>query len=179
MKKSQEIKPFFHVVIVYDSIFGNTQKIAQAMRDGMIEANVTCKIFSVAEVTNGSFETAELIVFGSPTRVFQPTKLMSKLLADKTMNFANRQVAVFDTRAEIKTGSAKFVHTLVEKLGYAAGKMGKQLTARQAILTGDQGAFFVTASEGPLRSGEADRAFLWAKNLIDRLLKAKDGPQPK
>jgi flavodoxin len=157
------------VVIVFDSVFGNTQKIAEAIRDGFVDLKAACRIVHAEEAGQKALEGADLILFGSPTRAFRPMPTVLKVLHDKTVPLEQRKVAVFDTRSALTGIKSKLLKFMVEKLGYAAPVMVQKLVSRHAILIREPEGFCVTAAEGPLVRGEAERAFLWAKTLAEAL----------
>ena len=86
------------VVIVYDSVFGNTEKIAQAMA-AALKAQHTVEIHKVDQAQASQLKGAGLVLVGSPTRAFRPTPAVSKWLKALPANsLKGVQVAAFDTR---------------------------------------------------------------------------------
>jgi flavodoxin I len=67
------------------------------------------------------------------------------------------KVAAFDTRV-----TSKFAKIF----GNAAGRIARQLTKKGGILTAPPEGFFVTATKGPLKEGELERAAAWAKGIL-------------
>lgn len=160
-----------NILIIYDSIFGNTKKVAQALQDGFKEIHANCQILHASEVDIKALDNTDLLVFGSPTRAFHPTPLLSSLIKNKTLVFAGKKVAVFDTRADISTIKSKFFRSFLNNMGYADACLRRKLAKRNAIVINETQGFYVTGSEGPLREGELERAFLWAQTLITNLSK--------
>jgi flavodoxin len=60
-------------LIVYDSVFGNTAKVAQAMAEALQTSAVP-----VSRVTADMLRGVDLLIVGSPTRSFRPTPAISK-----------------------------------------------------------------------------------------------------
>ena len=58
------------VLIVYDSVYGNTEKIARAI-GGAITGDV--KVLRAGEVNRAELEPIDLLIVGSPTQGFRPT----------------------------------------------------------------------------------------------------------
>jgi len=58
-------------LIVYDSFFGNTEKIAQAIGNSL-SAKENIETLRVSEVKPEQLIGLELLIVGSPTRVFKP-----------------------------------------------------------------------------------------------------------
>jgi hypothetical protein len=77
-------------------------------------------------------------------------------------------VAAFDTRLERATRGF-FLKLLMSVIGYAAPKIAAQLRKQGATLIADAEGFLVTDKEGPLKSGELDRARAWAADLATRI----------
>ena len=59
------------ILIVYDSVFGNTEKVALAMAEAMTD-QVAVK--RVGESSAVDLQGIDLLVVGSPTRGFRPTE---------------------------------------------------------------------------------------------------------
>jgi flavodoxin len=141
-------------LVVYDSIYGNTEQIAKVIVDA-IDGEV--KLLHASKVTPAELENIDLLVVGAPTQGGRATQAAQDFLnglpeeAVKGMN-----VASFDTRL-----STKFVGIF----GYAAGRMAKQLKEAGAKLIAPPEGFYVKGSKGPMKDGEAERAAEWAKEL--------------
>ncbi len=110
----------------------------------------------------------DLLVAGSPTQGFRPTKASSALLKALTKNaLKGVKVSAFDTRIteqKIKE-SARFLPALVKMFGYAAEPLAEQLVAKGGQLILPAEGFFVGDTEGPLLEGELERAEAWGKQL--------------
>lgn len=148
-------------LVIYDSVFGNTQKVAEK-----IAAVLGYSLVSVKSIDGQQLMGIEHLVVGSPTRAFKPTEEIQKFLKDLPAGMLNGvKVSVFDTRMDIKEVNNQFLTFMTGIFGYAAGFMAKALTKKGAALIGTQGDFIVIASEGPLKEGELERASSWAKGL--------------
>ena len=103
-------------LIIYDSVYGNTEKIARAI-GGAIEGEVM--VVKAAEAGPADLEGADLIIAGAPTQAGRPTMPMQEFLKKLSgPDIKGRRVAAFDTRI-----SAKWVAIF----GYAAGRIAKDL----------------------------------------------------
>ena len=58
-----------HIVIVYESMFGNTRHIAESIADGARELHQT-NVFHVGSVDPQAVEDADLLVIGAPTHAW-------------------------------------------------------------------------------------------------------------
>ncbi len=151
-------------LIVYESFFGNTEKIARAIGAGLQEAGrcEVVQVTAVAEVTDAAVQEAELIVVGSATRAFNPSPATASFIKSVPQAaVAGTKFAAFDTRVDIGTITSKFLLTLMRWFGYAAEKIDKKLTAKGAVRVAPPAWFCVTDSEGPLKAGEEERARGW------------------
>lgn len=154
-----------NILIIYDSFFGNTEKIAFAMRDALYgPATVQC--IRIHEVIPEKLKDIDLLIVGSPTRGFRPTKpivqFLDKLTAD-TLN--NVKVAAFDTRIDVAKVNSRFLHFMVRIFGYAATPISVKLARKGGALVAPPEGFIVKESEGPLEDGELERAAAWAKEI--------------
>ena len=150
------------VIVLYDSVFGNTEKVAFSMAAALAEQAV---IKRIGDATAGDLEGADLLVVGSPTRGFRPTEGV-KLFLDslKPGALTGISAAAFDTRIPPETIESKFFRKVVVMGGYADRKISKLLQAKGARLLESAG-FYVAATEGPVVEGEIERAVRWIKAI--------------
>jgi flavodoxin len=141
-------------LVVYDSQFGNTEKIAKTVAAG-IGGDVTVVKAGAANIADLGFYN--LIVVGAPTMGGQyPTAMQSFLNKIPADSLKDKKVAAFDTRLKTK---------LVKMLGYAAGRIEKKLAEKGGRVVAPAEGFLVKGAKGPLLDGEAERAAAWAKDL--------------
>jgi len=144
-------------LVVYDSLYGNTRAIAQAIGDA-IPGDV--QVLPVGQVDAGDLETVDLLVIGSPTHGAMPTEAIQRLV-ERTGPPARKgaRAATFDTR---------LTWFFLERWGgFAAPKIADTLEEKGWALAGQPGGFFVGGlKKGPLKRGEVDRATAWAEGLI-------------
>jgi flavodoxin len=153
-------------LVIYDSVFGNTEKIARAIASGLGEQDQV-GVFQVDNVTPAHLEGIELIVVGSPTRGFRPTKGITQFtshLPAKRLNQVN--AAAFDTRIRITDVNSAFLTFMVNIFGYAAQPIADGLKKKGGKLIAEPEGFYVEDKEGPLFLGELDRAEEWARQLM-------------
>lgn len=151
-------------LVIYDSAYGNTEKIAQTIAQSLLEVEVV----RVGDATLGQLDGIETLVVGSPTQGFTMTKpTRSFLKSIPAGGLKGIRVAAFDTRfteAKIKE-IGWFLASMVSVFGYAAKPIGAQLEKKGGVLAAPPEAFFVDDSEGPLVDGELERAREWARGL--------------
>lgn len=142
-------------MIVYDSVYGNTEKIANAIGDA-IDGEVN--ILRMGTVKYSELPTLDLLIVGCPTHGGRPTpatKDFLKQITDQSINGIN--VGAFDTRLTTR---------LVKIFGFAAGKIAKNLKKKGGVPILSPEGFFVKKGKGPLKEGELERAASWAKELV-------------
>ncbi len=157
------------VLIIYDSVFGNTEKIAQAIGNSL-GSKENVETLRVSDVKPEQLIGLELIIVGSPTRVFKPTKAIINFLNKIPLNgLKGVKVAAFDTRISTANVSSRLLNILVKLFGYAAKPIADKLEKKGGSLIIPPEGFFVKDSEGPLKDGELERAADWAKLIIKTL----------
>ncbi|MEI8406579.1 MULTISPECIES: flavodoxin family protein [unclassified Kribbella] len=165
-------------LIVYESMFGNTHKIALAIRDGLRDAIPT-------EVVRADQAPAEipadvrLLVVGGPTHAFSMSRRSTRTQAaeqDQVMMPTETGIrewlqelpepttptvaATFDTRV-----------TKVRRLPGSAARSAAKLLRRHGFepTVAPPASFFVHDMTGPLEQGEIDRARAWGEELAAEL----------
>lgn len=157
-------RDYMKALILFESFFGNTEKVARAIGTtlGLAESDIVRLSNSSAVNLSG----LDLLIVGSPTRAFSPspdTKAFLKKLPSGALKGV--KVAAFDTRAEMTEKTPGILKFLAGIFGYAAEPIAKRLTARGGIQAAQPAGFFVLDSEGPLKEGELERAVEWAKSI--------------
>jgi flavodoxin I len=144
-------------LIVYDSVYGNTEKIARAIAEAITPPDEV-KVLRAGEANPSELEATDILIVGSPTHGGRPTPAIQDLLNKVPKLSQGINVAAFDTRIPTK---------LVRVFGYAAGRIARNLKGKGGTLIASPEGFFVTASKGPLREGELERAADWAKGILE------------
>lgn len=152
-------------LVIYDSVFGNTEKVARAIAEGLgKKAAVDLK--RPAEMTADGLADFDLLVVGSPTRSFQATEATAALLKSLPAGcLKGRRAAAFDTRIDAKDIKQAAFRFMVSTGGYAAKKIADRLKKAGAELAAAPEGFIVEATEGPMRAGELERAAAWGERL--------------
>jgi flavodoxin len=150
-------------LIIYDSLYGNTEKIAFAIGQA-IEAEAMVKKVSEARVED--LEEVGLFIVGSPTHGGRATPAVQEFLK-KIPNgtLRNAKVAAFDTRME-ENDRSFFMRFIIKIFNFAAPKMAENLKIKGVEKVIEPMGFIVEGKEGPLKQGELERAARWAKGLL-------------
>lgn len=156
-------------LVIFDSLYGNTEKVARAAGQAIAEACGSAqdvRVVKPAAATPELLREAELVVVGAPTHGFKPFKDMQAFLAGLSAgSLKGKQAAAFDTRADVKQINNKILTLFTSMMGYAAEDIHKALKKKGADLAGEPAGFFIEGKEGPLRDGELERAAAWARAL--------------
>ncbi len=153
-------------LIIYDSLYGNTEKIAQAIGN-VLRQQGEVKVIKIADMKPEMLEGIDLLVVGSPTQQFRATEAMRAWLNNIPRNgLKNVRVAAFDTRLTQEFIDQHGPLGFFEKVfGYAAERIAKTLKEKGGTLLLPGEAFYVEDTEGPLVAGEEQRAAQWAGKL--------------
>jgi flavodoxin I len=143
-------------LVLYDSVYGNTEKIAQAIGaalPGPVE------VLRVTRVTAGDLVGVELLIVGSPTHGAMPTDTTQRLIERiGAPDIAGGRAATFDTR---------FGWKIARNWGFAAPRMADALLEKGWSLAASPEGFIVRGlRRGPLKQGETERAAAWARTLV-------------
>jgi flavodoxin len=141
-------------LVVYDSMYGFTEKIAKAIGSGIAGE---IKVVRFSDVKAGEVAGCDLLVVGSPTQGGRALKSIQEWVESLLeTDIKNKKTAVFDTRIPAKW---------VKLFGYASGKIGDSLKKKGANLIVQPEGFLVKGAKGPLSDGEEERAGEWGKKL--------------
>ena len=143
-------------LIVYDSVYGNTERIARAIAEAIAPSGEG-KALRAGEANLSELESLDLLIVGSPTHGGRPTAAVQDFL-NKVPKLQDINVAAYDTRITTK---------FVKVFGYAAGRIANNLKKKGGILIASPEGFFVTGGQGPLKEGELERAAAWVKGMLE------------
>jgi flavodoxin len=156
-------------MVVYDSIFGNTEQIAKAIGKAL-GSEMKVEVLKVNQVKPEQLTELDLFIVGSPTRAFRPTPAIKKLLGSiPSTGLNNVKVASFDTGISLDDINSSIGHFFINHFGYAARPIANRLVKKGGTLIVDPEGFFVKGSEGPLKQGELERAADWARQILEKL----------
>ncbi len=145
-------------LIVYDSVHGNTERIAQVIGK-VIAQEIEVVVIRANEVNTEQLKDTELVIIGSPTHGGWFTEAVKEFL-NNTMKLVKQdiRIAVFDTRTPPVLMSKVF--------GFAANKMRKTLKKQGREIVVEPEGFLVEGIKGPLLEGEEERAEKWGKSIV-------------
>jgi Flavodoxin domain len=177
-EEGDEVSP----IVVYESVYGNTRAIAQAIAEGLGATAVP-----VQEASGAA--DASLLVIGGPTHMHSLATARSRQMAVAAAHedggveverYAEQEPGLRSWLRELPPGEGRqfaAFDTRLDKSPWLTGMAARAITRRMrargyALLSSD--SFFVQDSEGPLEEGEIERARAWGEELA-RLLAPTDG----
>lgn len=157
------------VLVVYDSLFGNTAIVAKAI--GRAFPPGEAFLIRAAEAGAADLHNVDLLIVGSPTHGGRASKTTQEFFGKLPPDALNGiYAAAFDTGIPAQ-GQGFFLRWLINTIGYASKHLRALLKKQGAAVLAAE-TFFVQGKEGPLQLGEADRATAWASLLPPQM---KDG----
>lgn len=175
------------VAIVYESMFGNTHTIAEAIAEGVRDADPGSRIsvLAVAEAKADQVEAADLLVVGGPTHIRGMTSGMSRRRGleaeeqsakEKGAHFAPEAGAegpgvrdwfqALPKASPGKRAAAFDTRAEFRLAGGAARGISRRLRRHGYELVARPEGFVIEGTEGPLREGEPARAREWGAGLV-------------
>jgi hypothetical protein len=170
-------------LVVYESIFGDAQKIAEAIAVGL-RAHHEVDVLSAGEAPADVPSDVALLVVGGPTHAFGMPKPATREGAIEQYGGVVEDMqhglhewldavrlpegigaAAFDTRMDHSR--------LIVKLDHASKTEEKLLKSLGATLVAPAEHFRVTDARGPLADGEEERASRWGRALAEQLSSAR------
>jgi hypothetical protein len=162
-------------LVVYESMFGNTERLAQGVAKGLRLEDAEVTVTEVGEAPS-TLSDVDLLVVGAPTHAFSLSRPSTRAEAVQKGAPESRQrlglrewlgagvsespglnIAVFDTRID-----------KVRRLPKAAGPRAAKIARRRGFsLLAKPAAFVVEDVKGPLANHEVERAVGWGQRVGD------------
>lgn len=159
-------------LVIYDSQYGNTAQIAQAIADGLksgATSTIEVALRKIGDAQPEQLSEQDVLIVGSPTQRFNATSAMRDFLKGIPRKaLTGITVAGFDTRLteeELHSHGA-LLGKLVDWFGYAAPRISEGLEKRGGQVAIPPEGFYVGGTEGPLLEGELERAAVWARQVL-------------
>lgn len=176
-------------VVVYESLYGNTKEVATVVAEALGE-RLAVDLVEVGNAGN-DLSDAELVVAGGPTHVHGMMSERSRAGAvaeagdehegDDDIDLISTGPLLRQWLADLAPGQgtpAAAFDTRIDKPKWLTGSASKGIAARLRRrgfrVAPDLGSFLVDGTEGPLLSGELERARDWSARLAQHLAAASD-----
>lgn len=160
-------------MVVYESMFGNTEEVAHAIAAGL-SGHVSTYVVRASDELSELDKEIDLVVLGGPTHAFsmsRPKTREDAVRQGAAPAFAGRGIREFlgGSRAQTWRGPVATFDTRVAKVCHMPGSAARKAAAvarRQGHkLVADPVSFYVADIHGPLLSGELQRAREWGDRL--------------
>ena len=160
-------------LIVFESLFGNTEELARAVAEGIAAAGGDVEVERADRAADRIGDDVSLLVVGGPTHAFSMTRASTREDAvvkgapDEHAGSGIREwierveprtalpVVTFDTRIPVRMlpgSAAKSAAKALRHRGFDRARQGE--------------TFWVVDMYGPLKDGELDRARAWGRSLV-------------
>jgi len=106
--------------VIFDTRYGNTEKIAKSFETGLREAGIQTVCVNAKDVPVDSLKQYDLICVGAPTEGFTASKPMKELFGKlKSIDLSGKYGFAFDTRLDwrLSGSAAKYIEKELSSLG--------------------------------------------------------------
>jgi hypothetical protein len=160
-------------LVVYESMFGNTAAIADAVADGL-RPQMDVTVANIDDMAPTALQDVDLLVVGAPTHAFGLSRPQTRKDAGSrspdplvTRSTGMREwLEVLVVPAGVRAAAFS---TRVRKARWAPGSAAKgaakRLRSRGLAITAQPADFYVEDTLGPLSKGEGERAAQWGASL--------------
>ncbi len=159
------------VLIVVESLFGNTLAVARAVATGLTDRGAAVTVLRCGEAPAVIPADVSLLVAGAPTHnLHLPNRASRSQAAGRGAAQAQavglaEWIGTATPREDLRV--VTFDTTTGGALSGSAAKAAAKLLRRRGFGTPEQGpGFIVTGTPGPLRDGEEERARTWGAGLV-------------
>lgn len=168
-------------VIVFESMFGNTEHFAQEIAGGLSAAGAEVTIADVRCATPEDLGPCDLLVVGAPTHAFSLSRASTR--QDAVRQGAEPARAALGIREWLATLDGAFpsaserpavavYDTRVDKVrrlpGSAAKKAARVMRSQGFHIVDRPTSFYVADLKGPAAPGEDEKARTWAGRLVSQ-----------
>jgi flavodoxin-like protein len=163
-------------LVVYESMFGNTKKIAEEVAGGLM-GRMPVEVVEVGSAPRTLPGDVSLLVVGGPTHAFGMSRASTrKSAAEQAENgLVSRGEGIREWLAALPVGAPVTAAAFDTKIrstylpGSAAKGVYKALRRHRLRSAGRPVSFYVTGTKGPLEEGERRRAHEWGEALADAM----------
>jgi flavodoxin len=135
-------------LVVYDSMYGNTEKVAKALAEGLESGGVDVDVVKVDAVKFDELDTVDLLCVGSPVHAWNASKPVKEFLErlKSVKGLSGKKAFAFDTKMKSRLA------------GSAGGKIERKLKGLGFTIVKPSESAIVKGREGPLEEN-AEEAF--------------------
>jgi hypothetical protein len=159
-------------LVIFESMFGNTQVIAQAVADGLAR-HLPVDLVEVGAAPAAVGPDVELLVVGGPTHAFGMSRPSTRQSAAEQADtgLVSTRIGLREWLGRLANGSAEVAVAAFDtrvsrpRLPGSAAAAEKRLRRLGFRVAARSRSFYVDGTTGPLLAGEADRARHWGEEL--------------
>ena len=147
-------------VIVYYTVYGNTEKAAKAIRDSLVSAGVEAECKKIQDTKPDDLKAFDAIVFGTPTHMEDiPDQVRRFMESLKRVDLRGKQGAAFDTRYKDEpVGGLNVLEEYMKTLGMNVVSRGLPVLLPSG------------AGEGPLITNELSKCSRFGKSIGEKII---------
>ncbi|MGV8907633.1 MAG: flavodoxin family protein [Propionicimonas sp.] len=158
------------VLIVVESQFGNTVRIARSIAAGLADTGATVSVQRCSEASVSIPDDVTLLLLGAPTHNLHLSNPASRKQALERGASEGEGPGLCDWIGRVEPRPELRVvtfDTVMGKFSGSAAKAALKLLRKRGFRRSEQGrSFIVDAAPGPPHAGEEDRAASWATELV-------------
>jgi flavorubredoxin len=112
-------------IVIYHTLFGNTEEIAKALASGMEEQGIDVNCVKVEDVPIDRLPEYDLLAVGGPTHGFGMSKPMKTFMKKlEHVNLRNKNAFAFDTKRgyRLSGSAAKGIEKRLKRMGMNIAK---------------------------------------------------------
>jgi menaquinone-dependent protoporphyrinogen IX oxidase len=130
-------------IVVFDTKFGNTEKIAKSIAAGLKRSGVAVECAGVSEVDPEMLKDHGLIVVGAPTQAFTASKPMKEFIdrLESVDGLAGKKFYAFDTKlpSRFSGSAARYIESKLERMGLQSAGPRSSAIGRGSVFKLDEG----------------------------------------
>lgn len=146
-------------LVVYYSVYGNTEKVAKALSEGLQSAGCEVQTARVDAVEYDELSSIDLLCIGTPVHAWNISKPAKEFLArlETQQGLSGKKAFAFDTKLKSRMA------------GTAGGKIEKKLRKLGFEIVEPAKSAVVKGREGPLEEGAEDEFKQIGANLAKKI----------
>ena len=146
-------------LVVYHTVYGNTEKAAKAVRDGIASAGLEAECMRMQDARPDDLKAFDVIIFGTPTHMENVPEDVRRFMESlKQTDLTDMKGAAFDTRYEDEPiGGLEMLEKYMKSYGMRILSSGLPVLLPSG------------AGEGPLINNEQSKCIGFGKSIGDKI----------
>ena len=147
-------------IVLYHTVYGNTEKAAEAVRDGLTSTGIEVECKNIQDTKPDDLKVFDIIVFGTPTHMEDIPEDVGKFMESlKPVDLTGKWGAAFDTRYEDEPiGGLSMLEKYMKSYGMKIASNGLPVLLPSG------------AGEGPLIKNELSKCNGFGKSIAEKIL---------